>query len=72
MRLTEYLKRIGRNIRTARKQAGLRQIDVHEKAGLTYRHYQNIEAGRINLTVSTLCRIAKLFNARIADLIDGC
>jgi transcriptional regulator with XRE-family HTH domain len=72
MRLPDYLKKIGRNIKNARERKGLRQIDVYEKTGLTYRHYQNIEAGRINLTVSTLCRLSKLFETKVSDLIEGC
>jgi transcriptional regulator with XRE-family HTH domain len=66
------MKRVGQNIRDARMAAGLRQIDVNMKAGLTYRHYQNIEAGKINVTLSTLCRLAKLFKTSVRDLVDGC
>ncbi len=72
MKLRDYLKRVGKNIRTARLRSGLRQIDVNEQIGLTYRHYQNIEAGRVNLTVATLCRLATLFKASISDLVEGC
>ena len=50
----------------------MRQIDVTEKIGLTYRHYQNIEAGRVNLTVWTLCRLAELFGADIKNLVEDC
>ena len=59
-RLEIYIKQIGRNVQAARHQSGLKQIDV-ETTGLTYRHYQNIEAGRVNVTVSTLFRLSKLF-----------
>jgi transcriptional regulator with XRE-family HTH domain len=72
MRLSDFLARVGTNIKAARRRAGLRQIDVYEKIGLTYRHYQNIEAGKVNLTVFTLCRIAKLFRTRLSELIEGC
>jgi transcriptional regulator with XRE-family HTH domain len=72
MRVSDYLKKIGRNIREARLRAGLTQIDVYEKTGVTYRHYQNIEAGKINLTVATLCRLAKVFKIPISRLIEGC
>jgi DNA-binding XRE family transcriptional regulator len=70
--MQDYLKRVGRNLKSARLKAGLRQIDVNEKVGITYRHYQNIEAGRINVTVGTLCRLAKLYKATVSELVEGC
>jgi transcriptional regulator with XRE-family HTH domain len=72
MRLHEYLLKLGRNIKSARVHAGLRQIDVNELTGLTYRHYQSIEAGRVNVTVGTLCRLSRLFKSSIKDLIVEC
>ena len=67
-----YLRRLGRNLRNAREKSGLKQIDVHEWGGLTYRHYQNIEAGKVNVTIETLYRLAKLYKVKIEDLVkDG-
>lgn len=63
------LKKIGQSIRNARKRAGLRQIDVNKKTGLSYRHYQSIEAGEINLTVETLCRLARLFRVPASSFL---
>jgi transcriptional regulator with XRE-family HTH domain len=70
--MRDYLRKVGKNIRAARLRSGLRQIDVNERIGLTYRHYQNIEAGKVNLTISTLCRLATLFKAPISELVEGC
>lgn len=64
-----FLQRLGQNIQESRKKAGLKQMDVHSRTGLTYRHYQNIEAGRVNVTVETLHRLAGLFRCRIQDLV---
>lgn len=72
MKTTQFLRKIGQNIKEARIKAGMRQIDVNEKTGLTYRHYQNIEAGRINLTVATLCKLSKVFNVPIHELLEDC
>jgi transcriptional regulator with XRE-family HTH domain len=72
MRLEHYLKCVGENIRKARRKAGLRQVDVNLKCGLTYRHYQNIEAGKINVTLATLRKIALTLEASIAELVEGC
>lgn len=68
MKLTDYLRQVGRNIKAARLRAGLRQVDVNERIG-TYRHYQNIEAGKVNVTITTLYRLSKLFQSSIEDLI---
>jgi transcriptional regulator with XRE-family HTH domain len=72
MQLTPYLRRVGRRIQDLRVQSGLRQIDVNERAGLTYRHYQNIEAGRVNVTLSTLCRISRVLKVSVKELLEEC
>lgn len=65
----KYLQHVGRNIKAARIRAGLRQVDIEEKIGLNYRHYQDIEAGKSNLSLETLCRLAKLFKVDIEELV---
>jgi len=72
MRLPVYLKLVGRRIQGARMKAGLRQVDVNERSGVTYRHYQNIEAGRVNVTLGTLCRVARVLKTSVKELIDEC
>lgn len=61
MKTERYLERVGTNIREARHKAGLRQIDIEKRLGLTYRYYQTIEAGRANITLKTLLQLAELF-----------
>jgi transcriptional regulator with XRE-family HTH domain len=70
MSFNQYLAKVGRNIKSARIKAGLRQIDLEEKIGLNYRHYQDIEAGKSNLSIETLYRLAKLFKVKIEDLVS--
>ena len=70
MKFDSLLQKIGLNIRTARLKAGLRQIDVEARSGLTYRHYQNIETGRVNVTVATLYRLSKLFKVDVSELVN--
>jgi transcriptional regulator with XRE-family HTH domain len=72
VKVTRYLKAVGSNIRKARIRAGLRQVDVTENCGLTYRHYQNIEAGKINLTILTLCRLALAFKVPVRSFLADC
>jgi transcriptional regulator with XRE-family HTH domain len=47
---------------------GYRQQDVEELIGLTYRHYQSIEAGKINVKVGTLRDLAKLYKTTVSEL----
>jgi transcriptional regulator with XRE-family HTH domain len=68
----DYLKAVGTNIKHARVAAHMRQVDVTEGIGINYRHYQDIEAGNVNVSLLTLCRLAKLFGTSISMLIKGC
>jgi DNA-binding XRE family transcriptional regulator len=70
MQLKLHLRQLGKNIREARKGCGLKQVEVYEGCGLTYRHYQNIEAGKVNVTVGTLLRLSLLFKVSIRDLFE--
>jgi transcriptional regulator with XRE-family HTH domain len=66
-----FLKEVGSNLRVARKEAGLRQVEVETKSGVAYRHYQDIEAGKVNVSLDTLCRLANAFNTTVANLCRG-
>ena len=70
MKFDSCLKQIGRNLRAARLKNGLRQIDIEEKTGLTYRHYQSIEVGKVNMTLETLYRLSRLFKVEISELVQ--
>lgn len=69
MTLEKYQKQIGKNIKEARENAELRQIDIEERIGLTYRYYQSIEAGKANVTVKTLFELSKLFKTSVESLV---
>ncbi len=62
---------IGQNLKLARKRMGLRQTDLETHAGITYRHYQSIEAGKINMSILTLCRLAKVLNTTVSEITSG-
>jgi transcriptional regulator with XRE-family HTH domain len=70
MQLKLHLRQLGKNIKAARVECGLKQVEVYEGCGLTYRHYQNIEAGKVNVTVDTLIRLSNLFKVSIQDLFE--
>jgi len=68
MNFSQYLQQVGRNIKAARVRRGLRQVDVEEQIGLEYKHYQKIEAGKVNISLETLYRLAKLFRVSVEEL----
>lgn len=67
-KLEPYLRQVGRNIKAARVKRGYRQQDVEELIGLTYRHYQSIEAGKINVKIGTLRDLAQLYKTTVSEL----
>ena len=68
-KLETYLKQIGRNLKAARARRGYRQQDIEELIGLNNRHYQNIEAGKVNVRIGTLRDLAKLFKTTVEELV---
>jgi transcriptional regulator with XRE-family HTH domain len=53
------LKRLGSNIRRERTRRSITQEKLAEAAGLNPRTIQKIEAGAVNILVTTLLRIRK-------------
>ena len=41
-----------------------------EKFGLSYKYYQRIEAGKVNLTLKTIERIAEAFGIDVVELLS--
>lgn len=59
MQCKTVLRLLGR-LKALRVERGLTQEEFAEKAGLSYKYYQAVEAGRKNnLRISTLERLAK-------------
>jgi DNA-binding XRE family transcriptional regulator len=65
------LRRLGKQIRTLRRSAGLTQESAAERAKLDYKHYQAIEGGSSNVTVASLIGIAKALKVKPAELFEG-
>ena len=60
--LTNDLRTIGNRLLTYRKRAGLTQIEVAERAGLSDRTYADIERGSVNMRLSTILRICDVLH----------
>lgn len=57
--LKQFQRRIGHIIKLIRKEKRLTQATAAEKMSINYRHYQDIESGKINLKIDTLFKIFK-------------
>jgi transcriptional regulator with XRE-family HTH domain len=61
---------VGKRIRELRKARGLTQEGVAESAGINPKYFGSIERGEVNLSLSTLDRIAKALHVQPAALLD--
>ena len=67
--LNTFLKKVGSKIRAARKSQPLSQREVAKRARISYRYYQRIEAGKANITMATLIRLAYFYKIHPCDLL---
>ena len=64
-------KRLLARIRELREAHGLTQEAFAERAGLTYKHYQQVEAGRkSDIRLSTLIKMAEGLGLNLSKLVD--
>lgn len=64
-------KRLLARVKALREALGLSQEVFAERAGLKYKHYQAIEAGRkIDIRLSTLEKLAKACRLELGELLD--
>lgn len=61
----------GKNVRRARKAAGLSQVDLAADAGMAKSYMSEVERGRRNPTVAVISRIARALGINAADLMSG-
>lgn len=62
---------VARNISRLRYERGLTQEKVCELADVDRGYYQQVEAGRQNMTIEYLDRMRKALGCRWADLFRG-
>jgi len=69
--VTETAKRLLKRVRTIREYLGLSQEAFAERAGLKYKHYQAVEAGRkTDIRISTLEKMAAACGLEPWQLLD--
>lgn len=67
--LTPWLKRVGDNIRRERIARGMTQQQLAEFADLNIRNVQRIEAGELDLLLTTTVRIRKALGCTLERLV---
>lgn len=64
-------KRLLARIRALREAHGLTQEAFAERADLSYKHYQQVEAGRkFDIRLSTLIKMAEALDLTLCELVD--
>ncbi len=63
---------IAKKLKSLRTCAGLNQVEVSDRVGISYRYYQDIEGSRVNMTLSTMVKLARFFGLRLAQLVSEC
>lgn len=65
----ELRGRLARNVRARRMAAGLTLEEAAGRAGLSWRHWQKVEAAETSATLRTLARLAKGLGCEPGDLL---
>jgi transcriptional regulator with XRE-family HTH domain len=64
-------KKVGANVRAARRKRSLSQDAFADKSGLNRAHVGEIERGESNVTIQSLKTIADTLRVRVVDLVRG-
>ena len=67
--MSDIKQQVGQQIREARKAKGLTQKELGEKLGVGEPTVTNYEAGRQNLTIETLQKIADALEIKVNTLL---
>lgn len=62
-------QKVAQNIEKYRKQKGLTQEELAEKAGLNRSYFWDIENGR-NISIKTAYKLARALNIKLSELFD--
>ncbi len=66
-----YLKKVGRNIREARKAKGMSQESLALESGLDRSYVGGVERGERNISIINLKKIAEALRLPLSDLLTG-
>jgi transcriptional regulator with XRE-family HTH domain len=62
---------LGRRVREVRRERSWTQEDAAERLGVDVRELQRIEAGRVNMTLQSLVRMARSLGVPVRELFEA-
>ena len=65
------LAALGKRIRHLRRERGFNLLDFANQCNLDETSISNIEAGKVNVSYSTMLRISETLNVDVNDLSNG-
>lgn len=65
-------KRIGRHLRTARKNKYLTQAEVSEKLNIAENTYSNMERGAQKPSLSRIIQLCEIYEIKPGNVLDDC
>ena len=68
----DLAKKVGKNLKAARKACGLTQKEVAGKMFMTQQQYSRFENGVFELNYSQITALCALFEISPNELFDGC
>jgi transcriptional regulator with XRE-family HTH domain len=71
-KICPHRTRFGKNIAALRSHRNLTQEKLAEKAGVSVRYVQSIEAGEYLPSLPTLARLKAVLRCNWNELFDGC
>lgn len=66
----EYLKKLGKRIKSLRKEKGIKQVDLGYSVDIEKQSMSRIEAGNTNPSVLLLRKIAEVLGVATSELLD--
>jgi transcriptional regulator with XRE-family HTH domain len=66
-----WVERVAANVRRLREARGWTQEEAADMCELSRRHYQSVEAGTLNITVTTLARLTAGFDVDPIELVTA-
>lgn len=66
----EYLKKLGKRIKSIRKEKGIKQVDLGYSCDIEKQSMNRIEAGNTNPSILLLRKIAELLGMSLGELLD--
>lgn len=69
--MQEQTIEIGNRLKQIRENLSMTIVDVAEKTGINKYQYEDFESGQIDIPVSSILKIAQLFNVEVSYILTG-